>query len=165
MKRVVGIKNGRLARWQVGMAAMGVGAMLVSACTASAAQGTNSGANSAEVVLSPPSGSEGSTPTWSTHAACPSGFRGSAIFRAIRTNGSTYSISPATNTVTAPFKGTLLASIAEIQDFGGIANGATEKYIIICFSGDSLTGQSHQEMSMFVTYSANGESYKSSSTG
>jgi hypothetical protein len=160
MKLVWGIKNGRLTR-SAGMVALGVSAMLVSACSASSAAQNG---NSAPVTLSPASGSENGTPTWSTTSACPSGYQGSAILRAIRANGTTFSLSPATNEVTAPFKGTLLASVATIQDFGDSPNGSTQKWVVICFSGPSLTGTGHDEMSLFVTYSSDGESYKSGST-
>jgi hypothetical protein len=158
MKLVLGIKNGRSARTLAGLAAIGVGAMLVSSCGSSG--GTNSGANSAGVTLSPASGSVYGTPSYTTQSACPSGFQGSGIFRAIRPDGSTFSISGGVANVTVPFHGSLLGSIAEIEMVSNInTKTATQKYVIVCFSGPSLTGKSRQEMSTVVTYS--GTTYKS----
>jgi hypothetical protein len=149
-------------RWPAGLLAIGVGAMFTSACTASSAQDANTATGG--VTLHPASGSVFTTPTWSTLSACPAGFQGSAVFRAVKPDGTTYSISGATDTVTAPFHGTLLGNIAEVASLlNNIPNGTKQKYVIVCFSGPSLTGKSHQEMSMFVTYAHN--TYKSSSTG
>ena len=160
MKLVLGIKNGRLTRCLAGLVAIGVGAMLVGACSSS----SSSDANAGQVSLSPASGSVNSTPTWSTTAACPAGYQGSAVFRAVKPDGTTYSISAANNTVTAPFRGTLLGNIAEIASLlPTISNGTKQKYVIVCFSGGGLTGHEHQEMSMFVTYAHN--QYTSSDTG
>jgi hypothetical protein len=159
---VLSIKNGRSVRWLAGLAAIGAGVMLTSACSASSAQDASTATGG--VALQPASGSVYSTPTWSTQAACPAGFQGSAVFRAVRPDGTTYSISGATDTVTAPFHGTLLGNIAEIASLlNNVPNGTKQKYVVVCFSGESLTGKSHQEMSMFVTYAHN--TYQSSSTG
>jgi hypothetical protein len=158
---VLVIKNGRLMRWLAGLVAIGVGMVLTSACTASSAQDTNTDAGG--VALNPASGSVFSTPTWSTKAGCPAGFQGSAVLRAVRPDGTTYSISGATDTVTAPFHGTLLGNIAEVASLlNNVPNGTKQKYVIVCFSGASLTGKSHQEMSMFVTYAHN--AYKTSTS-
>jgi hypothetical protein len=149
---VLGIKNGR---W---LAAIGVGVIFTSACSASSAQDASTATGG--VTLSPASGSVFSTPTWSTQAACPAGYQGSAVFRAVRPDGTTYSISGATDTVTAPFHGTLLGNIAEVASLlNNVPNGTKQKYVVVCFSGASLTGKSHQEMSLFVTYAHN--TYKS----
>jgi hypothetical protein len=153
---VLGVKSGRSARWLAGLVAIGIGLVLTSACSSSGSQDSDPPGG---VALSPPSGSVFSTPTWSTHTACPSGFQGSAVFRAVRPDGTTYSISGATNFVTAPFHGTLLGNIAEIASLlNSVPNGTKQKYVVVCFSGPSLTGKSHQEMSLFVTYAHN--SYK-----
>jgi hypothetical protein len=147
------------------------GVLLAAGCSNAAPAGQNAAADATTaaaggngVTMSPASGSTNSTPTWSTTAACPSGFQGSGILRAINKAGTTYSVSGATNDVTAPFHGTLLGNIAEIQDFGDIPNGGTQEFVIICFSGDSLTGSPHQQMSMFITYSSDGSTYSTSAT-
>jgi hypothetical protein len=153
-------RPGRPALLAVAVAAV----MLLGACSSASAGSTGAGGNSTMVQINPPSGQESSTPTWSTTAACPAGFQGSAILRAVEPTGQAFSISPATNTVTTPFKGTLLASIAIIQAYGNVPNGHTQWLIVICFSGDSLTGNPHVDMSMFITYSSDGKSYTTSSS-
>ena len=163
MKLVLGTKNGRLTKTRTlaGLAAIAVGAMLVSSCGSSG--GTNSSASSAGVKLSPASGSVYGTPSFSTQSGCPAGYQGSGIFRAVRPDGTTFSISGGVANVTVPFHGTLLGSIAEIEMVSNINSpSAKQKYVIVCFSGPSLTGHSQQEMSMFVTYS--GTKYQSSTS-
>ena len=153
--------NGR-SMGRLAAGAIVVGGLLLGVRAAPAAQaglGTQPGA----VTLNPATGATGGKPTWSTSTACAAGFRGSAVFREVHADeATTNSISKATNTVTAPFDGTLQAPIAAIQAAGRIPNGGTQELVIICFSGPSLTGTSHPEMSTFITYSANGTSYTSS---
>jgi hypothetical protein len=122
------------------------------------------GGSSATVTLDPPSGKVSLTPTWATSAGCPAAYQGSAIFRIIYGNGLTTDVSPATNTVTTPFHGTLLANIAIVQAYTNIPNGHTAELIVICFSGDSLTGNPHVDMSTYITFSADGKTYTTSST-
>jgi hypothetical protein len=142
-----------------------IAAVPLCACSAQAQAGAGAGGDPAAVALKPASGSTSSTPTWSTSKACPSGFQGSAVFREVHHDGvSTNSISVGVAGVTGPFSGTLQASIAQIQAAGGIPNGGTQKLVVICFSGSSLTGTSHQEMNLFITYSRNGSTYKTSAT-
>ena len=78
--------------------------------------------------------------------------------------GQTFSLSQATNSVTAPFHGTMLAPIGIIQNVANVPNGGTAELVVICFSGDSLTGTLDREMHTFVTFSANGFNYTTSST-
>jgi hypothetical protein len=160
-------RPGRLGRPAL-LVVAAVAVMLLGACSAEPGTGSSgtgaTGSDPATVQINPSSGQESSTPTWSTTAACPSGFRGSAIFRAVLPNGSAFSISPATNLVTMPFKGTLLAPINVIQAYSNTPNGHTMWMIVICFSGDSLTGQPHVDMSMFITFSSDGKSYTTSSS-
>ena len=162
MQLVMGSKNGRLTRWLVSVAAIGIGVTLSSACSSNAAQSTNTG--TATVALNPASGPEGSSPTWSTTTGCPTGFQGSAVFRAVLASGQTFSISGATNTVTAPFRGTLELPVSEIQTVARVPNGGTMEFAVICFSGESLTGTSHREMDTFITFSADGKTYTTSGT-
>ena len=143
-----------------------VGAILLGVYAAQGAQGAQvaMGTSPGAVALKPASGATSSTPTWSTTTACPAGFQGSAVFRAVRPNGTTFSISPAVAKVTAPFSGTLQASLIEIQSVAGVSNGGSQEFVVICFSGASLTGTSRPDMDTFITYSANGTSYTSSAT-
>jgi hypothetical protein len=147
-------------------AAVAVGAVLIGVYAAQGAQGAQVavGTSPGAVALKPASGAISSTPTWSTTTACPAGFQGSAVFRAVRPNGTTFSISPAVAKVTTPFNGTLQASLTEIQSVAGVSNGGSEEFVVICFSGDSLTGTSRPDMDTFITYSANGTSYTSAAT-
>ena len=123
-----------------------------------AVMGTDPGA----VALNPASGPERSSPAWSTTTACPTGFQGSAVFRAVMASGQTFSISPATNTVTAPFRGKMELPISEIQALARVPNGSSMEFAVICFSGPSLTGTSHAEMNTFITFA--GGTYTTSST-
>jgi hypothetical protein len=146
------------------IALLGVATATVTLLGACSAQ-TSVGKNPAAVQLNPDSGPTSSTPTWSTATACATGFQGSAVFREVhRDKVSTNSISRATHSDTAPFGGTLQAPISAIQAAGGIPDGGTQKLVVICFSGPALTGTSHQEMDIFVTYSADGRTYTTRST-
>jgi hypothetical protein len=162
-----GISNlprpGRLGRAALllGVAAATVGGMVLSAGAAQALVGTSPGA----VQLSPASGPTSDRPTWSTTTACASGFQGSAVLREVHADGvSTNSVSPVVNGTAAPFNGTFQGTMAQVQFFGGIANGGTQELVVICFSGQSLTGSSDPEQDIFVTYSADGSTYSTSST-
>jgi hypothetical protein len=145
--------------------AVAIGGVLLGVWAAQGAQGAQAalGTDPGGVTLSPASGAISSMPTWSTNTACPSGFRGSAVFRAVKPDGTTFSISMATNQVTAAFHGTLQGPISEIKTLAGVPNGGSQEFVVICFSGDSLTGTSHPDMDTFITYSANGTSYTTSS--
>lgn len=150
----------QLKKWLAGVGAIGVGALL-SACSASAATSNST----TGVTLNPSSGSVNSTPTWSTSAACASGYQGSAVFREVHSDGTTTNtISPVVNGTAAPFHGKLQASIARIMAFGGVPKGGTQKFIVLCFSGPSLTGKSQRAMSVYVKYSADGSTYTTSGT-
>ena len=148
----------------LGLAAVAV--MLVGACgsTPAGSGGTGGGSGSATVTLNPANGRVNLTPTWSTSTACKSGYQGSGILRIIEPSGQTFSLSPATNTVNAPFHGTMLAPIGIIQNVANVPNGGTAELVVICFSGDSLTGTPDREMRTFITFSANGFNYTTSST-
>jgi hypothetical protein len=152
-----------MAGWFAG--AVVVGGVLLGGYAAQDAQGAQSalGTNQGAVALKPASGSTNSTPTWSTTTGCPAGFQGSAVFRAVRADGTTFSISMAADKVTAAFSGTLQGPILEIQSVAGVPNGGSQELAVICFSGDSLTGSSRADMDTFITYSANGTSYTTSS--
>jgi len=147
----------------LGLAAAAV--MLLGACSAEPGAGsTSAGSTPATVQLNPASGRTNLTPTWATTIACKTGYRGSAILRIIEPNGQTFSLSPATNIVTTPFNGTMLDPIGLIQNVANVPNGGTAELVVICFSGDSLTGNPDREMHTFITFSANGFNYTTSST-
>jgi hypothetical protein len=156
------LRAGRLGRsaLMLGVAGATVGGMLLAAGPAQAAVGKNPGA----VTLSPTSGATTLTPTWATSIACATGFQGSAVFRAVKPDGTTVSISTAVNGTASPFSGTLQGSVAQIQSLSGAANGTTQEWVVVCFSGQALTGTSDNEMSTFVTYDATGANFTSSGT-
>jgi hypothetical protein len=152
----------RLARAAmfVGVACATAGGMVLGAGAAHAALGTEPG----DVALTPGSGATTGTPTWATTVACNTGFQGSAVFRLVLPSGATQSISGATNSVTAAFNGTLLDSIQTIAEVYGLANGSTSELVVVCYSGASLTGTASPEMDTFLTLSADGSSYSTSSS-
>ena len=144
-----------------------VAVMLLGACSSEPGTGGNGnsgGGGTPAVQLNPATGPIGSTPTWSTNSACPTGYRGSAIFRIVQAHGLTTSISQATNDVTAPFHGNLIASIAIVQAYTNIPNGGSAELIVICFSGDSLTGKAAFVMTTFISFSSDGKTYSTSPT-
>jgi hypothetical protein len=152
-----------MAGWLAGVVV--AGGVLLGGYAVQDAQGAQTalGTDPGAVALNPASGSVSGTPTWSTSTACPAGYQGSAVFRAVRSDGTTFSISPAADKVTAPFSGTLQGPITEIQSVAGVPKGGSQEFVVICFSGDSLTGTSHPDMDTFITYLGNGTSYTTSS--
>lgn len=145
------LATGRIGRTVLVLGAAG-GLVLGGSAIAEATLGTNPGA----VNLVPPTGQTSSQPTWQTTVACSPGFQGSAVFRAVKSDGTTTSISQATNSVATPFSGTLQAPLSGIQQLSNIPDGGTQEYVVICFSGPSLTGTQDPEMNIFVTYNADG---------
>ena len=126
---------------------------------ASAQVGTNLGA----VALNPATGPTSGTPTWSTTVGCNAGFQGSAVFRIEEPGGGTFNISAVTNSVTAPFSGTLQDTIGNIATLlpPGIPNGGTAELVVYCYSGASLTGTLDPEMDIYLHISADGTTYSS----
>jgi hypothetical protein len=140
----------------VGAAGLTLGGMLLSAGVANAATvGTNPGA----VQLSAATGATSAKPTWSTTVGCNAGFQGSAVFREVKADGTTASISPAVNGTQKAFSGTLQATIAAIKTLGNIPNGGTQELVVICFADQSETGNSDPEMDIAIHYSADGSTY------
>ncbi|HXL96596.1 MAG TPA: hypothetical protein VN969_47415 [Streptosporangiaceae bacterium] len=132
--------------------------------TAASGNTTSASATGPTIHLNPGSGSTSGMPTWSTSAACPAGLQGSAIFRAVSSSGQKYDISQALDGANHPLSGTLQANIATIRSFGGVHDGATQELLILCFSGQALTGKFALEEHEYITYSANGKSYATSAT-
>lgn len=159
MRLELGSKNGRGTKWLVGVVAIGIGITLTSACSSSASQGSSQ-AGTAAVQLVPSSGKTSSTPTWKTSAACPQGFQGSATFKEVHADGtSTNLIAPVVNGTASAFSGMLQASIALIKTVAGVPNGGTQKLFITCYSDQSGTGKTQNDMIMYITYSSDGTSY------
>ena len=144
----------------VGLAGATAGALVFTAGAARAGVGLEPG----DVSLSPTSGSVNSSPTWATTVACPSAYQGSAVFRIEEGGGNTFSISGTVASVTSAFSGTLQDPISTIVSLAGLANGGTDELVVYCFSGASLTGTSSPEMSTYLTLSANGSTYSTSSS-
>ena len=145
------------------------GVLLTAACsTADAASDNSAGGTSASAIsavkLSPSSGSTTSTPTWSTSAACPSGLQGSAILRAVNSDGTTYDWSRAINGAYQSFGGALQGTVQFLQGLGDIGHGGSQELVVECFAGQALTGKSAKEMHIFIHFSADGKSYSTSAT-
>jgi hypothetical protein len=165
MKFVLTTGNSRLTRSLAGVLAVGAGLVLCAACSSAAASGTsNAGSTTATVQLSPASGPTTKTPTWSTSVACPSGYQGSGLFSEAHADGTFTTIAPAVTSTNTPFHGTLLGSIARIKSIGNIPNGSTQELFMICASGPGGTGKNLNVMKVYVTYSADGNSYTTQST-
>ena len=151
---------------RLGLLAVAAAAVvLLGACSSEpGTDSTGAGGNSATVSLIPPSGRVQLAPSWATSAGCPTGHQGSAVFRIVTPKGYTLSVSQANNEVTAPFRGTMLDPLGIIQNVAEVPNGSTAQIVVACFSGQSLGGTQVRGMSTYVTFSANGFNYTSSST-
>jgi Big-like domain-containing protein len=155
---------GRLSRAAlfVGVATATAGAMVFGAGAAFAGVGKDPGT----LALSPTTGATSSTPTWATTQGCASGFQGSAVLRIEEGGGATFSMSGAVNSgLAGSFAGTLLDPISTIATVAGLANGGTDEMVVFCYSGSGLTGTSDPEMSEYLTLSADGSTYSTSSSG
>jgi len=124
---------------------------------------TSSAALKPGLTLSPASGPVSKDPGFSS-PACPSGYQGSGVIREVSHDGTTATFSITSNAVTTPFTGTLYASLARLQSFAGIPNGGTQQVTVVCFSAPSEMGSQEPAYDMWVTYSADGKSYTTSST-
>jgi hypothetical protein len=164
LKKLKSLKAERFGRAALllGVAGVTVGGSLLMAGAAQAAVGTSPGT----VTLNPATGPTTSTPTWSTTVACPTGFQGSAVFKEVHSDGvATNNISAFVNGTAAAFSGTLQASMAQLQGAGGVANGGTQEFVVVCYASQSGTGASQPFMDTFVTWSTDGTTYTSSGTG
>jgi hypothetical protein len=158
--RLKSLATGRLARTALVLGLAG-GMLLGVGGAAQAAVGTQPGT----VDLVPNTGPVSSTPTWATTIACPSGFQGSALFKGVKADGTTFNLSGVVNGVGAnPFSGTLLANISTIQTLSGVANGSNQELYVECWSGASATGTATPFMDIFLNYSADGSTYVTSSS-
>jgi len=140
------------------------GTVTLTASNAFAALGTGPG-----VTLSPASGATSTTPTWSTNAGCPSGDNGSAALYGVAPDGvSLVQASGADNSATGAITSgpALLGNMATIQSVVGTANGGTMEMVLLCFPSPSLQGSTGTPtLDTFVTFSADGSSYQTSSSG
>ncbi len=155
---------GRLGRaaLMLGVATATASALVLSAGAAYAGVGKDPGT----LALSPTTGATSSTPTWSTTQGCATGFQGSAVLRIEEGGGNTFTLSPVVNTgLAGGFAGTLQSPISTIQTVAGLANGGTDEMVVYCFSGSGLTGTSDPEQSEYLTISADGSTYSTSSSG
>jgi hypothetical protein len=159
--------NGRLRRSPLIFAVAGatVSAALVSAAllTATAAEAVT-GSQPGSLTFKPASGPVTLKPTWSTNTACPAGYQTSADLFVLNTNGSVGSVDSATVLdPTAPFSGTLLASIGQSLSLGtNVKPGQSSEWVVACWSGPGGTGKVQYVQAAKVTLSADGKSYSSS---
>lgn len=150
----------RLKRTAVllGMAGAVVAALAVPAVANAA---TPIGKDPGHLAFSPASGPVASTPTWSTDTACATAFSSSAKLVVVEDSGTTIAASTTIPVVTAPFNGTLQASLSTIKSAAHMVNGNTYEFVVMCQNA-SLTQD--PEQSEFLTISADGTSYTTSST-
>jgi hypothetical protein len=120
----------------------------------------------ANMCLILPSGSSSMTPTWVSLYACPIAYGFSAALYTLNADGSLGSpISPVVDVVDeGSFSGTLLADVAQDISGTGVTDGQTDEWVLVCFGPAGPTGQGDYAASIYVTLSADGSSYTSSST-
>lgn len=117
------------------------------------------------LCLFPASGSSSLTPAWTTLGGCPAAYLFSAALYTLNADGSLGSrISPVVVNVEGPVSGTLLADVAQDISGTGATGGEPDKWVVVCFSQPGGTGAMDYAQSMYVTLSADGSSYTTSST-
>jgi hypothetical protein len=139
------------------LAAVGVIAgAAVMAGSAMASAGTQSG----NLIFRPATGALTLTPTWTTTAGCPAGYRQSAQMSVFSARGTFLSrISPAVYNVTTAFTGTLDGSMSEIMHFAKVTDGGKVEFAVGCYTQPGGTGDVQWVQSAIVTLSSAGTSY------
>jgi len=161
-----GIPTMKLKPANAGRAALMVGATVALAgasilgATAAHAAGIGSGPG---LTLTPNTGNvtmSGGAVTYNS-PACPSGFQGSGIVRAVNSDQTTYSVSAFNNAVAAAFSGTLLSNItlAQMRDGGDIGAGGSQEFVVQCFAGGSGAGAEQNSVDVFVNWSTDGNTW------
>ncbi len=147
----------------LGAAGLTGGAALLTAGFALAAVGSEPG----NLILKPANGASSLAPTWSTTDGCPTGFQVSAEMSEFKPDGTLASrISPAVSSgLTQSFSGTLDGNIGALLRVAGVTSSGTVEFAIGCYSQAGATGTPEFVQSTFVTLSADGSSYSTSSTG
>lgn len=150
----------RLKRTMVLLGMVGaVGAAMFVPATANAA--TPIGADPGHLAFNPASGPITTTPTWSTDTACGTSFSSSAKLEVVEDSGTKIAVSGTVAVVTAPFSGTLQASLATIKSAAHMVNGNTYEFVVMC---QDATLDQDPEQSEFLTLSADGSSFSTAST-
>jgi hypothetical protein len=155
-----GLRRAAVVAGAVGLTA---GAGLLSAGSALASNGSQPG----DLILHPASGVTSLKPTWSTTDPCPTGYQASAEVSEFKANGTFGSrISTVVNAdLTHPFSGVLDGDVAALLALGAhVGKGQTSEWAIGCYSGIGGTGKVKWVQSTFVTLSADGKSYTTSSS-
>jgi Big-like domain-containing protein len=121
-----------------------------------------------DLTLDPASGPADATMTWSTTTGCPTGFTASANLNIVLDDGSTSTDSATLNAaqvdLSQPFSGTTQGTLSFVEPILGLVPGNTYEFVVFCFAQPSGLGTFQAEQSSFVTLSADGSSYTSSST-
>lgn len=144
----------------LGLVTASVVAALLVPATANAAVGKNPG----QLAFNPTTGPVASSPTWSTTTACASAFSNSAILVVIQASGAKQSVSSTIAPLSGPISGTLKSPLSTIKSAllgGTAANGQTFEFVVEC--QDAASNQD-PEQSEFMTFSADGSTYSTSST-
>jgi len=123
--------------------------------------GTDAGA----VSLSPASGSTSTTPTFSSTEGCPTGYQGSATLYINDPEGGGWDqLANTINGAGAAFSGTFNNALSlELEVFPDLA-GTTAEIFVQCASDSSGLGSTENVMDTFITFSADGTTYTTSST-
>jgi hypothetical protein len=117
------------------------------------------------LCLLPPSGSSSLTPTWVTLGGRPIFYDQSAAVYTLNLDGSLGTrISPVLDSVDNQFGGTLLGNAAADFSGTGVADGQRDEWVLVCFSEPGGTGAGDENMFMYVTLSADGSLYTTSTT-
>lgn len=119
------------------------------------------GKDPGHLAFSPASGPITTTPTWSTDTACASAFSNSAKLEVVEDSGTTIAASTTIPVVTSPFSGTLQASLSTIKSAAHMVNGNTYEFVVMC---QNAALAQDPEQSEFMTISADGSSFTTSST-
>jgi hypothetical protein len=151
----------RRAVLSVAVIAITTGIAITSAGSALGSVGSQPG----DLIFHPATGALTLTPSWSTTAGCPAGYRQSAQASLFSAHGAFLSrISPAVYTVTTAFTGTLDGTMAQIMHYARVADGAKIEFVIGCYAQPGATGQVKWVQSATVTLSSSGNAYVASSS-
>jgi hypothetical protein len=106
---------------------------------------------------------------WSTTAACPSGYQGSAILVELNADGSVASQigTDTQQAVSTPFSGGLEANVATILAVSNVAKGTPATWVFECYPNGNATATGPQFMysqAIYVTVSGDGKSFSSSAS-
>jgi len=163
-----GIPTLRLNIFKRAAVLAGVSAVVVSGALLGTSQAhalTVLGSAPGAVSLTPASGATSATPTFATTEGCPTGFQGSGtLYINDPGGGGLDQLANTNNSVASSFTGTFNNPLSlELSVFPDLA-GTTAEIFIQCTSAASGLGSTDNVMDTFITISADGSSYTTSSS-